>query len=175
MSLRVPLLVLVTALGVLPASAAEAQDRTLFGPVDSLASEGVAVSAASVDGLRSRLATIDLEALEQARAAVSGAEVEEWTLVLNLFDDVVLTGAVGSTDPTFSGGFSLSGRLPGVPLGSVTIVVNGDRVAGAVRTPEGSYSIGTAGNGLYTVNEMPPVALECETEQLHLETEDPHP
>ncbi|MXX76777.1 MAG: hypothetical protein F4210_07925 [Holophagales bacterium] len=139
-----------------------------------MASEGVAVSSASVEGLRSRLATIDLEALEQARAAVSGAEVPEWTLALNLFDDVVLTGVVDSTASTFSGGFSLSGRLLGVPLGSVTIVVNGERVAGAVRAPEGSYSIRTAGNGLYAVSEMPPVALECEAEQLHLEAENPH-
>lgn len=56
--------------------------------------------------------------------------------------------------PTFSGGRALSGRLAGVEQGVMTLVVNGAVVAGTVRTPEATYRIRPAGNGLHAVSEV---------------------
>ena len=46
------------------------------------------------------------------------------------------------------------------PQGTRTLVVNGETVAGAVRTLGGTYRIRTVGSGLYAINEEPP--LDCE-------------
>ena len=84
------------------------------------------------------------------------------TLTLNLFEDVVLTGIVERTAPTFSGGYSISGRLVGKPLGTLTIVVNGETVAGTVRTLGGAYRIRSVGGGRYTISEVKEPPLDCE-------------
>lgn len=59
----------------------------------------------------------------------------------------------------FSGGKSLSGRLVGVEGGTLTLVVNGHVVAGTVRTPEATYRIRPAENGLHTVSQIDPSRL----------------
>jgi fermentation-respiration switch protein FrsA (DUF1100 family) len=81
---------------------------------------------------------------------------------LNLFEDVSFTGVVERTAATFSGGYSLSGRLVGEPLGSLTLVVNGETVAGTVRTLDGTYRIRSAGDGLYAISEVEEKPLDCE-------------
>ena len=86
----------------------------------------------------------------------------EATLTLNLFEDVALTGIVERTAPTFSGGYSISGRLVGKPLGTLTIVVNGETVAGTVRTLGGTYRIRSVGGGQYTISEVKEPPLDCE-------------
>ena len=58
--------------------------------------------------------------------------------------------------PTFSGGYSLSGQLAGVEMGTVTLVVNGEVVAGTVRTAEATYRIRPAGGGLHAVSQIDP-------------------
>ena len=83
-----------------------------------------------------------------AAAAPSGV------LTLNLFDDASFTGLVQSVAPTFSGGYSLSGPLAGVEMGTMTLVVNGEVVAGTVRTPEATYRIRPAAGGLHAVSEV---------------------
>ena len=113
------------------------------------------------------MVTIDLGQLDHAQAAVADPPVPTTqtrdtsprtdksstpptpgtTLTLNLFDDTVVTGLVEWTDPTFSGGYSVSGRLVGDPLGSLTLVVNGERVVGTVQSPEGTYRIRSVGDG----------------------------
>ena len=75
-------------------------------------------------------------------------------LTLNLFDDASFTGLVQSVAPTLSGGYSLSGPLAGVDMGTMTLVVNGDVVAGTVRTPEATYHIRPAGAGLHAVSQV---------------------
>ena len=94
--------------------------------------------------LRRRLVFIDFQQL--------GSTVNE--LTLNLFDDAVFTGLVERTAPTFSGGYALSGRLAGVELGTVTMVVNGDVVAGMVWTPEATYRISAARGGLHAIRQV---------------------
>ena len=84
------------------------------------------------------------------------------TLTLNLFEDVVLTGVVERTAPTFSGGYSISGRLLDEPLGALTIVVNGETVAGSIRTLGGTYRIRSVDGGHYVVSEVEEPPLRCE-------------
>ena len=123
-----------------PAPAAPAA-RFPHTPPDSLA-------------MRQRLVRIDLGQLTPSASALpspaggapaaafpSGQHAPGGELKLNLFDDTVFTGIVERTAPTFSGGQSLSGRLVGVEGGTLTLVVNGDVVAGTVRTPEATYRI----------------------------------
>ena len=75
-------------------------------------------------------------------------------LALNLFDDVVFEGIVERVAPTFSGGYALSGSVAGDPPGTVTLVVNGETVAGTVRTVVGTYRIRSTGKGVVSIEEV---------------------
>ena len=161
-----PLPARLAALAVLlllgwPATEAAAQPGALFTAA-SRAGASVGIAANEPDGLtmRRRLVTIDLGQLvpaadTAARRAAAGIEVApSGVLTLNLFDDAVFTALVERTAPTFSGGQSLSGQLQGIEMGTMTLVVNGDVVAGTVRTPEATYRIRPAGNGLHAVSQV---------------------
>ena len=107
--------------------------------------------------LRSRPVRIDFAQLaspdvSDAPLAVRPAYGE--LLRLNLFDDTLFMGVVERIEPTFSGGYSISGRLSGVEVGTLTLVVNGDVVAGTIRTLETTYRIRSAANGLHTISEV---------------------
>ena len=122
------------------------------------ASAGSAAVAAGDPVLRRRLVTLDAGMLERARSTAARRAAEP-TLVLNLFEDAAFHALIESEAPTFSGGYSLSGRLVGDPLGSVTLVVNGDVVAGTVSTLGGTYSIESGDDGVYVVSELDPSRL----------------
>ena len=87
-------------------------------------------------------------------------------LRLNLFDNVVLTGLIERWTPTFSGGYTLSGRLAEVPGGTVTLVVNGSVVAGTVRMPATTYRIRPTGRGSHSIVQIDPsqFSWRCGTE-----------
>ena len=110
--------------------------------------------------LRRRLVTIDFGQLTPsadtpATVPDGGRKVApSGVLTLNLFDDASFTGLVQSVAPTFSGGYSLSGPLAGVEMGTMTLVVNRDVVAGSVQTPEATYRVRPAGAGLHAVSEV---------------------
>ena len=160
-------LVAVVLLSGWPAGEAAAQPGGLFTIVSSsdAAIGGVAPVASDRLTLRRRLVTIDLRQLvpatdSAARGALAGIEIaSRGVLMLNLFEDAVFTGLVERTTPTFSGGQALSGRLAGIEMGTLTLVVNGDVVAGTVRTPEATYRIRPAGNGLHAVSQIDPSQL----------------
>ena len=104
---------------------------------------------------RSRTVRIALDLLAAARAEVElGAATR---LSLNLFDDEALSAIVERTAPTQSG-YSLSGRIEGVPFGTFALVVNGDVVAGSVHTPGARYSIRTVGKATYRVQRVDPAS-----------------
>ena len=107
--------------------------------------------------LRWRDVTIDIGRLAGTPAAMwpSGPPA----VTLNFFDDVTLTGIVERRTPTFSGGHALSGRLAGVGSGTMTLVVNGNVVAGTVRTPTATYRIRPAGVGRHAVSQIDPSRL----------------
>ena len=172
---------LVVALTCLVPSPVDAQPKGLFSSVHDAAQQWR--SPALLDGppIRLRMVSMDLERLRRAQVSTAAPPHTEarskslappfprraarpatgTALYLNLFDDVVLTGIVDSTAPTLSGGFSLSGRLVEEPLGSVTLVVNGEVVAGTVRTLERTFQIRTMADGLYAISEVKPAPLEC--------------
>lgn len=137
----------------------------LFRAVQPASAGVVAPDSSSADDsvtLRRRLVAIDFAQLTPPAGvvAVGGVDVApSGVLRLNLFDDAVFTGRVERVAPTFSGGYSVSGRLAGVEMGTVTLVVNGAVVAGTVRTPDGVYRIRPAGDGLHAVSEIDPARL----------------
>ena len=133
----------------------EAMASGLFSEV-----EGDPPPSSGVDTLASRLVEIDFGQLAQVTKSpvgpkdpVTGKPTEPQALVLNLFDDVVLTGIVEHVEPT-SSGHSLWGRLDGVGLGTFTLVVNGRVVIGTVRMPDAVYTIRTAGDGTYVIRQI---------------------
>ena len=89
--------------------------------------------------------------LPRRRAA---SPVSDATPPLHLFGDIVFTGIAERTPPTFSGGYSLSGRLIGERLGTLTLAVNGETVAGTVRTLGGKYRIRAARDGPFAISEV---------------------
>ena len=147
--------------GALLAAAGEAagQPAGLFravAPAGLAAVPGAETASDSIT-LRRRLVAIDFGQLTppvDAAAAVPPAAAPSGVLSLNLFDDASYTGLVESVAPTFSGGYSLAGPLAGVEMGTMTLVVNGDVVAGTVRTPEATYRIRPADGGLHAVSEV---------------------
>ena len=181
---RIVTVVSVFGLTWLAPPAVKAQRSGLFSAVNGASARLDSPAPASLDAttVRRRVVTIDLERLRRARAAASvllrppvqikaessrssegdAAPAPDATLTLNLFQDVVFTGIVDSTAPTFSGGYSISGRLVGEPLGTLTLVVNGKTVAGTVRTLDGTYWIRTAGDGLYAISQVEIPPLDCE-------------
>ena len=103
--------------------------------------------------LRRREVSIDMQRLARV------VEGEPRALRLNLFENVVLTGIIERWAPTLSGGTALSGRLAGVPGGTVTLVVNGSLVAGTVRLPGSTYRIRPAGGGSHFIIQVDPSLL----------------
>ena len=133
----------------------EAQVGGLFSEV-----EGEPPLSTDVEILASRLVGIDFGQIAQItnppidpKDSVTGTPPTPHTLVLNLFDDVVFTGIVEHVEPTASG-HALWGRLDGMELGTMTLVVNGKIVVGTVRTPDAVYSIRTAGDGKYVIRQI---------------------
>ena len=156
----------VALLVALAAGEAAGQPGGLFREVAPVAaSAGLDLSAVSDSiTLRRRLVAIDFGQLAPSAdttATVPGgaAVAPSGVLALNLFDDASFTGLVQSVAPTFSGGYSLSGPLAGVEMGTMTLVVNGDVVVGTVRTPEATYRIRPAGAALHAVSEVDPSRL----------------
>ena len=131
----------------------QAQSGGLFSPVKSSEFRSAATARPDDITIRRREVTIDFGMLELSKATLSQRTDTPSKLTLNLFDDTVLAAIVDRTVPT-STGYSLSGRIEGVELGTVTLVVNGSVVAGSVRTPGGTFRIRSIGKRLYAISEI---------------------
>ena len=150
---------------VLAGADLHAQGGGLFLPAET---PGAADPAPGVTVLRSRVVRIDFGALAAARLDVERVTSSP-TLTLNLFDEVVFSGIVERTAPTLSGGYVLAGRLDDVALGTFTLVVNGEMVAGTVLTPQATYRIRSAGGSLHAaqaIRQIDPATLPPEGEPL---------
>ena len=178
--------VTVAALLVLTTLAVDAQPGALFTPVNDPPPAGPLDDSI----IRSRVVTIDFGQLDRAQAAAADPAgrppsarapsprpapsgpppVPGPTLTFNLFDDVVVTGLVERTAPTFSGGYSVAGHLIEEPLGTLTLVVNGATVAGTVRLLGETYHIRSMGDGLYAISEVEEPPFTCGVEGPHAET-----
>ena len=161
----------------------------LFSPVDIIPDKNMT----EIEGtMRSRLVNVDVGRLGRMRDVVAAlpragepqsdrSEVHVdavpasvAVLHLNLFDDVSVTAIAEWTEPTFSGGYSLSGRVLGDPLGSMTLVVNGTRVVGSVETGGLSYRFRSTSEGLYSISEVKEPPLRCGVDGLPLGTDHGH-
>ena len=188
-STSVRLIAAVAAAVLAPATVA-AQGAGLFAPADqAVPQSGSPAGSPAEVTLRSRTATIDLGQVQRARGVAAARQAARFAgasgptadgggfapaagaaLTLNLFDDTVFTGLVEWTDPTFSGGYSVSGALVGEPLGTMTLVVNGERVVGTVRSLGGTYHIRTVGPGLLAISEVEEPPFRCGVLEPHAET-----
>ena len=137
----------------------EAQTAGVFSPIEPDLSRTGSRSLldppadAAPRTIRNRLVRIDFGQLDLARADAGRSAGDVEPLTLNLFDDTVFAAHVESTAPTPSG-YVLSGRLVGVPFGTMTLAVNGTVVAGTVRTLEATWRIRSAGAGLYRIRQV---------------------
>lgn len=121
---------------------------------------GTALQPSDPAARRRRVVSVDIGRLAPAPHGGRTA------LMLNLFDDLVLTGIIERRTPTWSGGHALSGLLAGVPGGSVTLVVNGKVVAGMVRVPGAAYRIRPVDGDSHAIIQIDPsqLSLRCGTE-----------
>ena len=153
-------MVLLLLLVVSPVGAG-AQTRGLFadvGPAQVSPVRSDRSGTSRVSTVRSRPVQVDLGRLATIQTDVTrtGSSVP---LTLNLFDDAVFPAVIDMVAPTGSGGYALFGRLDGIELGTVTLVVNGDVVAGTVRTPATTYAVRSTGRGGYVVREVDPAQV----------------
>ena len=144
----------LTVLGGLISDSVRGQAPALFSAARPSQAEVAAQAVRDDDAvLRRRLAPVEPSTLAGVRALVLERS-HPVAVTLNLFDDTVLTGIVERTALTFSGGYSVSGRLADEPFGSMTLVVNGGAVTGSVRTVGGTYAIRSTGGGLHSISEV---------------------
>ena len=146
----------------------ETQGRGLFSPVEPRSAAGGTRSFSAADSrmtIRSRLVRIDFDQLRTTRPPGARDAAARFPLRLNLFDDAVYPATVERVLPTDSG-YALTGRLDDTPLGTITLVVNGSVVAGTVRSPAATYTIRSAGDGLYVIREVDLSQLAPEAEPL---------
>ena len=134
--------------------------RTRFGSLFAAAESPTARLTTRPDAavLRERFVRLDHDVLAAARLNAGRADVPPAVLRLDLFDDVALNAVVERTGPT-PAGYWLSGRIKGWALGSLTLVVNGEVIAGTVHAPHATYAIGSVGNGVHAIRQLDPAAL----------------
>ena len=114
----------------------------------------------SIKVLRRESASLDVSRLEQLREAVSQGPSGQ--LQLNLFPDTNLQVVIDRTADTRFG-YSLSGQVAGQPYSSVTLVVHGKVVSGAVQSQEGSYRISFQNGSIHAISQVAG-DLRCGTE-----------
>ena len=107
----------------------------------------------TVDGQRQVEARPDLEALESARRAVGATGSAR--VAFPLFDGRTLTAVLDATGPT-SAGYFLAGTVQGQPYSSVTVVVNGEIVAGAVRASGAVYEVAATDPPVHVIRQVDP-------------------
>jgi hypothetical protein len=166
------LLVLLIVAAALPGSqpALIAASPDLFSPADSQPAAGGEPAVAARDAgrgvLRSRLVEVDFDRLAAAAASPNAAE---GTLVLNLFDDVILTALPERVTTNPPHGFAWSGRIQGVELSQVTLVVRDGVLAANVATPGAMYQVRPAGGGVHVVRQIDQAAFPQEMEPIPVE------
>lgn len=128
----------------------EASDRLPEAESRWLLREGRGSESMPDEELRSRAVRVDLARLAAARDEV--ALGRDSHLRLNLFEDIDFRAVIERTAKTRYG-YSLSGRINGGPHGTVTLVVHGEILAGAVHSRSGTYVIASRNGAIHTVQE----------------------
>ena len=165
--LAVPTLVWLVA--IVATANADGQNTGLFSGIER---KGVPAAQSDPLAMRRRFVAIDFEMLRVARAAATRRGGVSATLTLNLFDDAEFTGIVENVEAT-SSGYALLGRIRGVELGAMALVVNGEVVAGTVRVPGATYRIRFDGKGVHAVSQIDLSKLPRGAEPVNLPTRIP--
>ena len=101
--------------------------------------------------LRSRSVVVDLPELVAVRERLQ--ERGPVQIRLDLFSDVDLIANIART-AKMRYGYSLSGQIDGDPLGSVTLVVHGDILAGAVHSRQGNFVVSSRNGTVHAVRQV---------------------
>ena len=136
-------------------------EPSLAAPTRSVPSEIDGRGGPGAATLQNRRLRTDLGRLARIHENSSAGNGTPQSLKLNLFDDVVFTATVEHTALTSSGGYSLSGSIDGVDFGTMTLVVNGDAMAGVVHTPLVTYELRPLGDGVSIVRQVDR-SFQCE-------------
>src|SRR5262249_42239549 len=106
--------------------------------------------------VRRRLVTIDLGLLLHADGSPRALGDHGTAVQLNLFEDASFTAVLEELTQTSPGGYSWSGRLAGIDLSSVVVVVERQVMAAQVSMPGAAYQVRYAGCGLHAASESDP-------------------
>ena len=137
-------------------SAVRSTDPRLTEPPTATKSEGQGKrnTRSSDPAAQRRIVGIAKEQLARARGQASSGGATR--LRLNLLAGVDMTAVIERTAPT-SRGYSLAGHIAGMEeVSNVVLVVNGAVIVGDVWTPQGHYTIRTAGGGTYLIEKTDP-------------------
>ena len=137
-------------------SAVRSTDPRLTEPRTATKSEGQGKRNTSSDdpAAQRRIVGIAKEQLARARGQASAGSATR--LRLNLLAGVDMTAVIERTART-SRGYSLAGHIAGMEeVSNVVLVVNSAVVVGDVWTPQGHYTIRTAGGGSYLIEKTDP-------------------
>lgn len=109
--------------------------------------------------IRSRLVNINFHRLCRLETGVAPqqadtGETAELMLNMNLFNDTDLTVEIHRVEKTFSGGFSCTGHIAGIPGSEAVIVVTGDIVSANIATPDRFYQVRYVSDGTHQVREL---------------------
>ena len=129
--------------------------RTREPPASDLPRSAARLGAQTI---RWRTANIDLEYLAATRARLGSDSSSAVGPILNLFPDTRFRATAIRFAPTLSG-YSLTGSLENFKLGTVTIAVSENVVAGSIRTGEATYTIRSVGEGLVEIRQVDPTTL----------------
>ena len=94
------------------------------------------------------------------------------SLVLNLFDDVVLTAVLDTLDSTIPEFFSWIGHIEGIKQSNVTLVIGEGMVQGSVTLPDAFYQISHVGNGVHAIYEIDQAAFPTELDPIPVDSPD---
>jgi hypothetical protein len=127
----------------------------------------------TAQAVRWRMVTVDNALLLDADPA-TGRQSGRPSLVLNLFDDVVLTAAFDRMD--FIGdGRVWVGHVAGVPLSTVTLSTLGTLMSATIVEPRRTYTVRYAGFGVHQVSQVDQTQFPPEAEPIRIASEPPSP
>lgn len=140
----------------------------LFAPTTVTGDLGTAADPTIV---RSRPVAINLHLLAQADGSP-----RQWApggaLKLNLFDDVSFTALFDRVELNAPNSFAWIGRIDGIDLSQVILVVRDQIMMGSISMPGALYQIRYAGGGLHAVHELNPGAFPPEQPPLPVDPAD---
>jgi hypothetical protein len=130
----------------------DAEPTALFSPLKTQTKADTAI-VRDREVVRSRQVDIDLHLLLGSADLHPGVTAPGRVISLNLFADANFVAEADRVDRT-SRGVTWVGRLRGIDLSQVIIIVNGDVVAGNISMPSHRYHIRFMGKGIHEVQEI---------------------